>query len=479
MKYLKYAIFLLLVTSNLYARSGYTSGADNLGNREADVNQIKTDTGTVRTDLTTETSNRSTGDSNLGIATGTINTDLLNVKTDTGTLRTDLTSEITNRQNADATIGLATSTIQTDLSSVKTDTGTLRTDLTTETSNRTSADSAISLATGTLDTNKYDKTGGVITGSITVNGNYTGNGSGLTYVNADKLDSYNYTAFVDTFTDLQEIGNRKICSSPFYVRKLNLATLGGIYLGDYGTGQNSWLLGQPASTYTFVIQNTQLSKNVVSISTVTCNVTFSDAVSCSTFTATSVITSSITSGNNYLILQDTVVVKGNLDVQGKLTGDGSALTGIVSGAVSISTSAFSMSVPGDLYVSSLTATGLGQFLHLGSSITIVEVGGFVCYNATNTAIIADLHVVTSSASHISIWDSNQASRLTIATSNYYAVPVSTFATGATYDVAKGKILSLHLDTVGNSNATGGTGNAGASPGSDLAVYIKYRKTFGQ
>lgn len=145
-------------------------------------------TGTLRTDLTTESSTRLTVDNRIGV--------------DTTTLRTDLTTEASTRLTVDNRIGIDTTTLKTDLTTetnrsttqdnlVGVTTGQLQADLSTEVSNRQIQDNLTRVTTGQIQANVEAvavstgnlvlKTGGSMTGVLYNSSSFTATGdvSGL------------------------------------------------------------------------------------------------------------------------------------------------------------------------------------------------------------------------------------------------------------------------------------------------------------
>ena len=116
---------------------------------------LVTATALVQTNLNTETTNRTSADLVIGLTTASIDSNSISRDTaigvDTGTVAGNLATETINRTSGDSALGLSTATLQTNI---------------------TNGDSAIASSTGTLDTNKLNKSGGTMTGSILSTGEY-------------------------------------------------------------------------------------------------------------------------------------------------------------------------------------------------------------------------------------------------------------------------------------------------------------------
>lgn len=134
----------------------------------------------------------------------------------------------------------------------------------------------------------------------------------------------------------------------------------------------------------------------------------------------------------------------------------------VLGVVNTSTGSICLVYPGIIEVSSITAFGTGVGCYFGSSVTITEIRAVTIDKSFASAITVDLHLVTSSSTHTTIY-STQGNRPTIAANKNEGASTVPDTTA----IPKDSRLALHIDDKGDGNAR------------DLMVYIKYWKTFNQ
>jgi len=178
------------ITTKEFWLNGAQLTPDNYMRKSHEGYAIGQSTGSLRSDLATEISNRTAGDNALGVSTAAIRADLtseiytrsdsdLATRLSTATLRTDLTSEALARSNADKTLGVSTGTIRTDLTAetnaratlatnVSVSTNSLRSDLTDETAARTLANTRIGVSTGTIRTDLTAETNARIAANNTI-----------------------------------------------------------------------------------------------------------------------------------------------------------------------------------------------------------------------------------------------------------------------------------------------------------------------
>ena len=192
---------------------------------------VQLSTSGLRTDLNAEISGRTAGDVALGIATGTLRTDLTAVSVSTGVIQSQVNSIAisTSSINADlqaskTLIGISTASLRTDLTTVGVSTGTLRTDLIAvgvATGTLRTDITALGVSTGTLKTelNAIALSTGVIVGLVNSVGQSTGTIktsldaeiSSRTILTANLASTQTFTG-VNTFTSSVTINNTLIAA---------------------------------------------------------------------------------------------------------------------------------------------------------------------------------------------------------------------------------------------------------------------------
>ena len=152
--------------------------------------------------------------------------------------------------------------------------------------------------------------------------------------------------------------------------------------------------------------------------------------------------------NNTLQI-DTMTTNGKIILK---DGGVAISTNGVTGLTTVSTECFSFTV--DSISQSTTALETaGNWLNIGSSITITQINAHMVY-ASTTAVVPNIYIGGASTDTItSIWSSNLGSLPSISTGTFYSQTVSTFSTGSSYPVAKDKALYLGFNSAGGSHCS--------------------------
>ena len=126
---------------------------------------------TLQSNIDTEASSRSSADSTLQ---SNIDTEASSRAAADSTLQSNVDSEASSRAAADSTLQ---SNVDAEASSRAAADSTLQSNVDAEASSRTAADSTLQSNIDDLDSDKYDKTGGTVSGDVTISGSLTVTGT--------------------------------------------------------------------------------------------------------------------------------------------------------------------------------------------------------------------------------------------------------------------------------------------------------------